>query len=76
MFHVKQPVRFIDKRAAELGYYAQNDLDSVATNLAMTIRSMPSKLAADDPRLELLGRIIYDSRKIDQYTSGARRLWE
>ena len=76
MFHVKHSVRFIDKQAAELGFYAQNDLDSVASNVAVTLRSIPPKLEADDPRVELLGRIIYDSRKIDAYSSGRRALWE
>lgn len=76
LFHVKHRVRFIDTQARDLGFYAQSNLRGFAASVHDAIVEIPPHLDRDDPRLELLGRILYDSRKIDSYTSGRRSLFD
>ena len=76
LFHVKHSVRFIDRQAAELGLYAQTDLDAYADLVRRAFAGCPPRLDKEDPRLELIGRIIYDARKIDAYNGGTRALWQ
>lgn len=72
---MKHSVRFIDKQAAELGFYAQQDKDSYIDMLRRVISELPTHLDKSDERVELFGRIIYDARKIDAINSGQRKLW-
>lgn len=73
---MKHSVRFIDKQAAELGFFAQGNAAAYADMVSKAFAECPPRMDRSDERVELMGRIIYAARKIDEINGGRRKLWE